>query len=133
MITYTLTVREYELDSFGHVNNAVYLNYAEAAKWDFFRKTGILDEIRESDVFPVILENNVRYMHELKTGDTVSITTEWKCSGKILHFSHVLFNKTSEIVSAKIKGKIMFVDNQRVMYDIPEYMKKYMEAHRDEN
>lgn len=52
--TYRLTVRGYELDSFGHVNNAVYLQYAEAAKWDFFSKSGTLSLLQEEKLFPVI-------------------------------------------------------------------------------
>ncbi len=133
MTTYTVAVREYELDSFGHVNNAVYLNYVEAAKWDFFNKTGIIDEIRKNNIFPVIMENNIRYLRELKSGDVVNITTRWKCSGRILHFYHVLFNKTSDQISAKVHGKIMFVDYNRVMCDIPECMKKYLELYNNDN
>lgn len=133
MTTYTITVREYELDSFGHVNNAVYLNYAEAAKWDYFNKTGIIAKIRNNNIFPVVMENNIRYLHELKSGDVVNITTRWKCSGRILHFYHVLFNKTSDQISAKVQGKIMFVDYNRVMCDIPECMKKNLELYNNDN
>ena len=63
---FKLSVRGYELDSFGHVNNAVYLQYAEAAKWDFFYKSGMIDEMKANNLFPVILENKLRYMHELR-------------------------------------------------------------------
>ena len=42
---FKLRVRGYELDSFGHVNNAVYLQYAEEAKWHFFAETKLLGPI----------------------------------------------------------------------------------------
>ena len=35
-----LTVRTYECDSYGHVNNAVYLNYLEFARCEFLRDIG---------------------------------------------------------------------------------------------
>jgi acyl-CoA thioester hydrolase len=33
----SLTVRTYECDSYGHVNNAVYLNYLEFARYEFLK------------------------------------------------------------------------------------------------
>jgi acyl-CoA thioester hydrolase len=36
----TLTVRTYECDSYGHVNNANYLNYLEFARYEFLRDIG---------------------------------------------------------------------------------------------
>jgi acyl-CoA thioester hydrolase len=35
-----LTVRTYECDSYGHVNNANYLNYLEFARYEFLRAIG---------------------------------------------------------------------------------------------
>jgi acyl-CoA thioester hydrolase len=35
-----LTVRTYECDSYGHVNNANYLNYLEVARYEFLRDVG---------------------------------------------------------------------------------------------
>ncbi|QTQ15689.1 acyl-CoA thioesterase [Treponema parvum] len=35
-----LTVRSYECDSYGHVNNAVYLNYLEYARMEYLHKIG---------------------------------------------------------------------------------------------
>ncbi len=35
-----ITVRSYECDSYGHVNNANYLNYLEFARWDFLKFIG---------------------------------------------------------------------------------------------
>jgi acyl-CoA thioester hydrolase len=36
----TLRVRTYELDGYGHVNNAVYLNYLEYARTEYLRFVG---------------------------------------------------------------------------------------------
>jgi len=36
----TLRVRSYECDSYGHVNNAVYLNYLEYARGEFLNSVG---------------------------------------------------------------------------------------------
>jgi len=36
----TLKVRTYECDSYGHVNNANYLNYLEFARYEFLRDVG---------------------------------------------------------------------------------------------
>ena len=38
--TCSLKVRSYECDSYGHVNNANYLNYLEFARWEFLKDVG---------------------------------------------------------------------------------------------
>ncbi len=117
---FRLRVRGYELDTFGHVNNAVYLQYAEEAKWDFFNSTSTLGVIKQKNIFPVILENNVRYIHELKMHDDVRIETEWSTKGRILHFVHTMYREEGNVRSCVVKGKIVFADFDRVLHDIPD-------------
>ncbi|WP_044974061.1 thioesterase family protein [Ruminococcus sp. HUN007] len=121
---FRLTVRGYELDSFGHVNNAVYLQYAEEAKWHFFSETKLLGLMNERGLFPVILENKLRYMHELKMHDEVRIETSWSTKGKTLHFTQTIFNETENVKSCVVKGTVAFVDHERIMHDIPEELFK---------
>lgn len=121
---FNLKVRGYELDSFGHVNNAVYLQYAEEAKWSFFAQSGALDVIKKRGLFPVVMENNIRYIHELKLHDDVRIETLWTTKGKILNFKHTLYSETDSTVSCIIKGKVIFADSSRILYDIPEELLK---------
>lgn len=131
--TYKLTVRGYELDSFGHVNNAVYLQYAEAAKWDFFHKSGVLDYLHEKKLFPVILENNIRYLNELRLMEEVLVTTEWECSQNIIKFRHIISSLTTGKKSCKITGKLVYVDDNRMICSIPEHIFDIMERGTDDN
>ena len=87
--TYRLTVRGYELDSFGHVNNAVYLQYAETAMWNFFKVSGLLGILEKEELFPVVLESTQRYIHELKLMDEVRIDTELTCTGGIVSWQRL--------------------------------------------
>ncbi|MET8000514.1 acyl-CoA thioesterase [Nonomuraea glycinis] len=70
-----LTVRGYETDMLGHLNQAVYLSYAEHARWSMLQAAGVgLDELIRRDVGPVVLETTIRYRRELRAGDEVEVT-----------------------------------------------------------
>lgn len=77
-----IRVRGYELDTQGHLNQAVYLQYAEHARWEFLRAAGITqDKLIESGVGPVALETTIRYRRELRGGDDVDVSCEFRPQG----------------------------------------------------
>ncbi|PWU48026.1 thioesterase [Micromonospora sp. S4605] len=70
-----ITVRGYELDTQGHLNQAVYLQYAEHARWECLRAAGISqDRLIATGVGPVALEVTLRYLRELRGGDEVDVS-----------------------------------------------------------
>jgi len=88
---YQLEIKESHLDTFGHVNNATYLNLYEEARWDFITKRGYgLKEIQELKTGPVILDLNLKFKKELKNREVITIKT------KTLEASHRLIMKLQQ-------------------------------------
>lgn len=85
-------VRTSELDSFGHVNHAVFLNYLEHARFEALKAAGfswtVLDE-RQWSIFVVRIE--VDYVSEARREDQLLIRT-WADS----------FRRTSMILAQEI-------------------------------
>lgn len=76
---YRKTILEHHLDTFGHVNNAVYLQLYEEARWDFITKNGFgLDRIVKDKVGPVVLEAHVTFKRELGNREEILITSQYK-------------------------------------------------------
>ncbi len=74
---YSLVIREQHLDSFGHVNNAVYLTLFEEARWELITSNGYgLKEILETGVGPVILGVTVKFRRELRLRENIRISTQ---------------------------------------------------------
>lgn len=74
---YELTILEQHLDTFGHVNNAVYLTLYEEARWDFITKNGLgLKQILESKVGPVLLDLNLTFKSELNNREKIKIVSQ---------------------------------------------------------
>jgi acyl-CoA thioester hydrolase len=70
-----IAVRGYELDLQGHVNQAVYLQYGEHARWQCFYAAGLTPEVLvPAGLGPVVLETTIRYLKELRAGDEVDVT-----------------------------------------------------------
>jgi acyl-CoA thioester hydrolase len=71
-----ITVRSPEIDSFGHVNHAVFLNYLEHARYEALESAGLswplLAELNWR-IFVVRME--VDYLAEAKRGDELVIRT----------------------------------------------------------
>jgi YbgC/YbaW family acyl-CoA thioester hydrolase len=75
--TYPLIILEHHLDTFGHVNNAVYLEIYEQARWELITQNGYgLPVVQELKQGPIILEIKVRFLKELKLRDRVTIETQ---------------------------------------------------------
>src|SRR5581483_3051843 len=71
-----ITVRNYEIDQLGHVNQAVYHQYAEHARVELFRRAGVpvSSEMVRAGAAPVLLESTIRFRRELRLGDEVDVT-----------------------------------------------------------
>lgn len=76
---FPFTVSGVDLDVFGHVNNAIYLEYFEKARWDFIEKGGYgLDLIQKEKKGPVILELNLKFKKEIINRDKIMILSKYK-------------------------------------------------------
>ncbi|MFJ3715438.1 acyl-CoA thioesterase [Streptomyces sp. NPDC090057] len=77
-----VTVRGYETDVQGHLNQAVYLNYAEHARWSLLHAAGVSQaRLRDRGVGPVALETTIRYRRELLAGDEVDVSCAFEWGG----------------------------------------------------
>ncbi|MBG0560114.1 acyl-CoA thioesterase [Actinoplanes aureus] len=77
-----IAVRGYELDLQGHVNQAVYLQYGEHARWQCFIAAGLTPEVMVgAGVGPVVLETTIRYLRELRAGDEVDVSCRFLWNG----------------------------------------------------
>ena len=74
-----IAVRGYELDTQGHLNQAVYLQYGEHARWQCLRAAGISqDRLVASGMGPVALETTLKFLRELRGGDEVDVSCEFR-------------------------------------------------------
>ncbi|WP_449349297.1 acyl-CoA thioesterase [Streptomyces shaanxiensis] len=115
-----VTVRGYETDVQGHLNQSVYLNYAEHARWSLLRAAGITQAgLIGSGVGPVALETTIRYLRELLAGDEVEVSCgfEWG-EGKTFRIRQTI-RKKDGTVAAEITavGGLMDLNARRLVPD----------------
>lgn len=115
-----VTVRGYETDVQGHLNQAVYLNYAEHARWSLLQAAGISQaELVAAGVGPVALETTIRYQRELLAGDEVEVTCafEWG-AGKTFRILQQI-RKADGTVAAEITavGGLLDLKQRRLVAD----------------
>jgi len=79
--TAIVKVRSFELDSFGHVNNAVYLQYLEFARCEYLEQIGLsFNDFDAWEMYPVVVHTSMDYRKAARFGDTLLVTggvTEW--------------------------------------------------------
>lgn len=95
---YEVMILEHHLDTFGHVNNATYLQLYEEARWDLITKNGYgLKEVFERQIGPTILEINIRFMREIKNRQKIKIVTKLlEYPGKVATLEQKMINEKGE-------------------------------------
>ncbi len=73
---YRVQILERHLDTFGHVNNATYLELFEEARWDWITKNGYgIERVQAERQGPTILEINIAFKRELRNRQWIEIVS----------------------------------------------------------
>ena len=119
-------VTSYELDSFGHVNNAIFLNYLEKARCDFMLLKGLhFNDFFKWHRYPVVVRAALEYKHPALADDKLVIR------GWIAKHTATSFLMKYEILNRDSKQLILtgetfhvFVDDNNRPSRIPEEFSK---------
>jgi len=119
-----ITVRGYELDSNGHVNNAVYLQYYEQARWEMMKDLGFLDLLKHSCLTVVVVESLIRYMRELCMFDELVVESRYEEKSPYLIFHQKIIDKKSNLPASRARIKTVFIGQDKLPQDIPIFLLK---------
>ena len=124
---YKVLIRESHLDSFGHVNNAVYVQLYEEARWDFITKNGFgLDVIQKQQMGPVLLDLSVRFKREIKNRELITIISQTKeiVNSKIMILEQKMLKSDGKVASEALFTVGFFDMKVRKLVEAsPEWMK----------
>ena len=111
IFTIEIAVRDYELDSEGIVNNAIYLHYLEHTRHAFVKQEGIpFGSLTSDGLMPVVRRLEIKYCTPLRTGDVVLSRLWIERKGPRFIFYQDLFRKADEVPVAKAVVTIVCMD-----------------------
>ena len=115
IFTLEIAVRDYELDSEGIVNNAVYLNYLEHTRHAFVKQEGIpFGNLTSGGLMPVVRRMTIDYRRPLRSGD-VMLSRLWiERKGPQFIFHQGIFDKESGQAVVKAQVSIVCLEDGKL-------------------
>lgn len=124
-----LRVRSYELDAYGHVNNATYLQYLEFARGEYMKQMGI--------IFKHDMEDKIRFFvvgANLNFKAPASIDEELEIKGKVIKLGNTSFTIKQDIYKTEnnihvldADVTIVFINENDKPTRIPQYYRDLLE------
>jgi YbgC/YbaW family acyl-CoA thioester hydrolase len=123
--SYPITIKEFHLDTFGHINNAVYLQIFEEARWEWITKNGYgLTQVKETGLGPTLLEVNVKFLKEIRLRQ--KITVESKVISyvkKICVLEQEMKNESGEVCAhARFTIGLFDTKERKLVLPTPEWL-----------
>jgi len=117
-----LRVNVFDLDMLFHVNNGIYLQMADVARWDYLSDLNGLAKLRSKRWYPVVAAATVKYKKSLKLGEKVTITCRvlgW--DERCVYMEQVFTNGKGELsATAWIAARFLQVGGKRI--DMPDVL-----------
>lgn len=125
LFQHSVLIREHHLDSFQHVNNAMYLTLLEEARWELLHEQGInLQTIHKTQIGPVVLDCQIQFLKELRLRQTIMITSQMiSFEKKIGIMQQKMINEQGELCS-KATMTFGFFDmmTRKLILPTPEWL-----------
>lgn len=121
----TLRIDWSEIDSFGHVNNVMFMKYVQAARLNFVAEIGLMQLHRTENIGFMVAETNCQFKKELHFPGYVTINTK-PLFAKNTSFSleHTLSNEDGEIVAIAKDVLVVYDFNKNEKCLIPEVIRE---------
>lgn len=115
IFTLEIAVRDYELDSEGIVNNAIYLHYLEHTRHAFVKQEGIpFGSLTREGLIPVVRRMAIDYYTPLRSGD-VMLSRLWiEREGPRFIFHQDIYKKDSGEPVVKAVITIVCLEDGRI-------------------
>ena len=129
--TLEIAVRDYELDSEGIVNNAVYLHYLEHTRHAFVKQEGIpFGSLTSDGLVPVVRRMAIDYHMPLRSGDVMLSRLRVEREGARFIFYQDIYNKESgALVVSAVVTIVCMEKNGRINRgdELAERLSKYFQ------
>lgn len=124
LFRYPVTIKEAHLDTFGHVNNAVYLALLEEARWDLLNQGDFgVKKIQATGIGPTILEIKIQFLRELHLHDKITIETKMlSYKKKIGILSHRIMRGDQICCEAEYIMALFSLKERKLINPTPEWL-----------
>ena len=98
-------------DAFGHVNNLVYLKWAETARVQYLMRIGLWAQLPPSGVAPILAAISCSYRKPVQYPDTVRIGTRIaKIGNSSLRMEHRIVSERLGALVAEVESTLVVLD-----------------------
>lgn len=124
-----MKVRDYEVDSEGIVNNAVYLHYLEHTRHEFCQWAGLsFRDMHAQGIDPVLSRVEIDYRKPLRLGDSMVSKLAVSRKGPLFVFIQDIFTPEGDVVVKAIVNVATMINGHLSRGEVLfEHFKKYLQ------
>lgn len=110
-----IPVRDYELDSEGVVNNAIYLHYLEYTRHCFCQQVGYsFKQMRDDGIIPMLNRIEANYKRPMRSGETIVSKLWVEMQGVRFVFHQDLYDKDTRALSLQAVVSVISIENGKL-------------------